>query len=299
MTVILPFILIVLSLTVIIIVIVRKYPQLLLLDIDSLPEVQEAKKKNTIIKKRAEKESSAIYKNFLEKLKPIIQWGKNLQLSFRNLVGRVERKASMEEAKNIKPESREERRLKKEESKQLVVDATTDIGQNDFVTAEKKYLAALKQDPKNKEAYKGLARVYYAQGQKDEAKETYKFILQLDSNDEDTNVQLGQIAEEEGNTEDAVEYYQQAVISNPHNPQRFVKIFDLLFGIAQYETALEAIEQALELEPQNPKYLDNFIETSILIGRKDLAEDGYAQLRMINPENQKLVSFRQRIDEIK
>ncbi|PLX26177.1 hypothetical protein C0581_05205 [Candidatus Parcubacteria bacterium] len=298
MTVILPFILIAVSLGVIIVIIVRKYPQLLLLDIDSLPEIQQSRKKDIIIKKRAEKESKHLYTKLFESLKPAIQKLKDIQLLFRKFVGRIERKSAMEDGKRAKSGSQEYKKQKEKESLTLVQDASQDVDQDDFATAEKKYLAALKADAKNKDAYKGLAHVYYQQGQKQEAKETYKFILQLDDNDEETHLKLGEMAEEEGDIQEAVECYQQAVILNPHNPQRFVKIYDLLFGIEQYETALEAIEQALELEPQNPKYLDNFVETSIIIGRKDLAEEGIQRLRMINPENQKLQTFKQRIEEL-
>jgi len=49
---ILPFILIVLSLVIIIFVIVRKYPQLLLLDVETLPEIKTARSKNRIIMRK-------------------------------------------------------------------------------------------------------------------------------------------------------------------------------------------------------------------------------------------------------
>lgn len=295
---ILPFILIAVSFAVIVYIVVKKYPQLLLLDVGSLPEMQESKKKDEIIRKKAEIQTKKSYKRFGVMLKPLIHLLKVLQLKFRILVGDIYRK-SLSEGKSIaKPVTQIEKVQKIEESIQLVEQAHQDVVQEDFVTAEKKYLAAIKQNPKNKDAYKGLAQVYYQQEQIDEAKETYTFILQLDGQDEEVYLKLGEIAEEEGKLEEAVEYYQQVVLINPHNPQRFVLLFDLLFELKQYETALEAIQQALDLEPQNPKYLDKFIETSILLRRKDLAEIGYSELRMVNPDNQKLISFEERIDQL-
>lgn len=295
---ILPFILIAISFGVIVYIIIKKYPQLLLLDVHSLPEVQESRKKDAIIRKKAEIESARSYKRFGDMLTPMLQWFKKLQLQFRIFVGRVRRKSVNLSHSQARAQTPSEKSQKIEVSSQLVQQAHQDIEQEDFVTAEKKYLAAIKQNPKNKDAYKGLAQVYYEQDQIDEARETYKFILQLDDQDEDVYLKLGEIAEEEGRLEEAVENYQQVVLINPNNPQRFVLLFDLLFELKQYETALEAIQQALELEPQNPKYLDKFIETSILMRRKDLAEIGYRELRMVNPDNQKLISFEQRIEEI-
>ncbi|MFA7315148.1 MAG: tetratricopeptide repeat protein [Candidatus Magasanikbacteria bacterium] len=297
---ILPFILIVLSLVVIIFVIVRKYPQLLLLDVDTLPEMKIARNKNKLIMRKSEQREKQYYANFKNRLTPFVKLLKKIQLAFRILVGKIEKKVGENDrianGPSILKQEKKEQFLT---SKDLVKEAQIDLLQEDYPTAEKKFLASLKYDPKNKEAYHGLAAVYYAQNQVTEAKETYNFLLQLDPNDENTNVKLGEIYEEEGDKEKAVEYYQQAVLTNPDNPERFLKIYELLFYLKHYETALEAIKQALEIAPQNPHYVDNFIETSIILKHKDLAEEGYKQLRMINPDNQKLEVFKQRIDEIK
>jgi len=58
---ILPFILIVLSLVIIIFVIVRKYPQLLLLDVETLPEIKTARSKNRIIMRKSEQREKMYY----------------------------------------------------------------------------------------------------------------------------------------------------------------------------------------------------------------------------------------------
>jgi len=249
---------------------------------------------------KSEQREKQYYANFKNKLTPFVKLLKNIQLAFRVLVGKIERKVGENDKIPNGPSiTKQEKKEQVITSKQLVKDAQIDLSQEDYPTAEKKFLASLNYDSKNKEAYRGLAAVYYAQNQVTEAKETYNFLLQLDPDDEDANVKLGEIYEEEGNKETAVGYYQQAVLTNPNNPERFLKIHDLLFYLKHYETALEAIQQALDIEPQNPRYVDNFIETSIILKRKDLAEEGYKQLRMINPDNQKLEIFRQRIDEIK
>ena len=50
-----PFILIVGSLAVILRLIIRKYPQLTLIDVDGIPQVREEKKKDEFLRKRVEK----------------------------------------------------------------------------------------------------------------------------------------------------------------------------------------------------------------------------------------------------
>jgi len=278
--------------------VVRVYPQLLLLDVDSLSHVRSGRKKDAFIRKKAAVKSSEVYTKLGSALTPFGRMWTKIQLSFRRFFRMVEKRAHADQLVDEKNISKEERAQRKETARRLVQQAEQDVSSEDYPTAEKKYLAAIKQDARSIDAYKGLAKVYYAQGQIAETVETYTFILQLNPQDEEVYLHLGELAEEAGKMQEAVEYYQEAVLINPENPARFAKIFDLLFSIEEYETALEAIEQALAIEPQNPKYLDNFLETVIILGRKELAEEGYRQLRMINPENQKLQTFRQRIDKM-
>jgi len=298
MLLIVAIILAIVSFSVIIFIIARHYYELVLLDVDSIPDVREGRKKEVFMRKKAEKKNVYVYSRVRGLLKPLFSLIKNIQNKFRRFVASIERKAHMHEVEVHRAVTPQEKVKQELTIKQLMIEAGRDMEQGDYDTAEKRYLAVLRQSPKHVEAYKGLARVYYKQEQYVEAKETYQFVLQLDPHDEDTYVKLGDMYEEDGRLEKAVEHYQQVVIINPHNPVRFAKLYELLFELKQYDIALEAIEQALEIEPQNPKYLDNFIEVSILLERSDLAEQGYRELRMINPENQKLDLFRQRIDEI-
>ncbi len=292
-------ILAIISLITILVIIWRHYKQITLLNVESLPYMREEKKKDEFIRKKAAQKSSQVHaRAYAAFVIPIINTATSIQQRFRRFVGMVERRAMMHDSKKRKFETPEEETRRELTLQQLMLEAGRDVAQEDYETAEKRYLAVLRQDPKNIEAYKGLAQVYQKQGQLIEAKETYQFILHVDPSDEQTLIKLGDIYEEEGRLEKAVEYYEAAVLINPHNPLRFAKLYDLLFELKQYETALEAIQQALEIEPQNPKYLDNFTEVAILLKQKALAEKGYHDLRMINPENQKLQLFRQRIDEL-
>ena len=292
-------ILAVVSLITIIVIIWRHYHQITLLNVESLPYMREEQKKDEFIRKKAAQKSSEVNARARAAfVNPIVHAAKSIQDRFRRFVGMVERRAMMHDTKKRKFATPEEETKYELSLQQLMYEASRDATQEDYETAEKRYLAVLRQAPKNIDAYKGLADVYQKQGQTIEAKETYQFILQIDPSDEHTLLKLGDMYEEEGRLEKAVEYYEAAVLINPHNPLRFAKLYYLLFELKQYETALEAITQALEIEPQNPKYLDNFIEVAILLKQKQLADKGYHDLRMINPENQKLQLFRQRIDAL-
>lgn len=294
-----PFILIGGSLATILAVIIRKFPQLSLLDVENVPLVKEGRKKVEFLKKRVEALASETRKERRAEWQPAFAQLKQVQLAFRQYVGKVERMVAREKM-------RVERRMTRgkagqapvEDVRSALQEAAFAYDQNDWETAEKKFLGCIRMDPKNKEAYVGLGDVYRKQGQGSEAKETYAFVAQLDQNDDAVRVKLAELAEEAGDVPSAIAYYEEAVILNDNLSPRFAKLAELLTGIGEHATALEAVQQAVDLEPQNPKYLDMMVEISILSGRKDAAETAFEALRMANPENQKLAAFRDRIDKL-
>jgi len=283
-------------LSLIIVLIIRNFPQLTLLDVDHIPALQEQKKKNEMLKQRADVEGKVTKHKWVALLAPVVQWLKEVQLRFRQYVGNIERKVVVGQLKKEK-EAVESGSLDLDIQKRIQ-NARYLYDQGNFDDAEKQYLLAIRLDAKCVDAYRGLGDVYLAQENLEEAKETYQFVLHLSPNDDQTMVRLADIAEEEGKKEQAVEYYQQAILINDNFAQRFVRLAELLNDIGVYETALESIQQAVILEPQNPKYLDKLTELSIIVGDKNLAKQTFQHLRMVNPENQKLSVFQQRIAEM-
>ena len=297
---ILSFILIIVPLAIILIVIVKKFPQLAVLDVDNVPEVKINKKKDEALKKRVEEKAIKTKNELIKRFLPVREWLKKIQDHFRVYVLRVTEKV-VEEEKTLRQAQDKEKEPKEISNKKqqslftLLREGDSARNHGDFETAENKYITAIRIDSKNAEAYRGLADVYFKQGQIDEALETYKFILQLDSSDDEVLVKLGDIYDKKGDIKEAIDYYQRAVLANDDYPHRFAKLAEMLDSIQQYETALSAIEQAVELEPNNPKYLDKMAEMGILSGDKEAAEEAYQKLRMVNPENQKLDSLKGRI----
>jgi tetratricopeptide (TPR) repeat protein len=292
-----PFVLILLSLATMIIIVVRKFPQLALLDVDNIPAVKEEKKKEEFLKKRVEEKATNLKRFGLKKVfLPFGIFFKQIQKAFRLYVGRVERLVAKESVAQDNPAVK----IKDgEEIKNLLRDGDYFLTNGDFNSAENKYIAAVRIDPKSFLAYKGLGEVYTRLGQLDQAVETYKFLLQLNAADDNIYVKLGDLMEQKGDLNEAINNYEKAILLNDQNASRFIRIADLLKALRQNQTALEAVKQAVEIEPNNPKYLDNLIELAILVDNKKLAEDTYRELRMVNPENQKLAVLKEKIDKIR
>lgn len=294
-----PFAFILLSVSTIIVIVIRKFPQLTLLDVDNIPAVKEEKKKEEFLKKRAADQVSKFKKVSLKNLfAPLGQGWKKKQSAFRRYVYQIERRAAKEAAIE-KATNNEPTVINEEELKVLLREGDYFLEKGDNNTAENKYIAAIRLDAKNVFAYKGLAEVYWRTNQWDQAEETWKFLLQLSPGDDNIFVKLGDLMEQKGDLIHAVEYYEKAIILNDQNATRFNRYADLSRALGQNETALEAARQAAEIEPNNPKYLDNLVELAIIVGDKKLAFEAWQNLRMANPENQKLAVLKEKIANIK
>lgn len=294
----LPLIIVFVAMAVMMFIVLKKFPQLSLIDVESLPEVKEEKKKDEYIRKRQEKKvekDSTKAKKYVEK---IAKWFSNIQLLFRKYVGNVQKKVlkgTFEKAKTVAPEKKEERKV---EIGDLLDDANRSIEKNALEEAEKKFIDVVRLDPKSTQAYYGLVGVYLKQGMMQEAEQTCAYLLQLDPDNDQAHERMAEIAEENGNTEKAIEHYEQAVLISDIFPKRFDRLSRLLSGSGQPQTALEAGMQALAIEPENPRYLDNCLELAIIVADRGLAEELYGRLRLVNPDNNKLDAFKQRISEI-
>jgi Tfp pilus assembly protein PilF len=295
---ILPFLLIILSMTTIVIVLVRKFPQLALLDIEDVPEIKSEKKKTEFLKKKVERKANDTKKERLARLKPFVQQLKNIQLIFRKYVGRVEKTVVKETQKKIEAEQPKKKIQRKTKVGMLLSKANHFLDEEQFESAEKKYLEIIRLDAKNIDAYRGLAEVYELQGNIEEAKETLDYVLHLDSSDDKTMVRLAEIYTGKGAVDKAVKYYEKAILIDDGNAKRFAKLGQLLMKIDQYESAYKAFGSALELEPQNPKYLDIFLEIIIMLGMRQKSKKIYEQLRLVNPGNKKLEIFKEKIDAL-
>lgn len=293
---ILPFALIIISLAIIIVIVVRRYPQLTLLDVDSIPEVKVEKKKVELLKKRLAKESAEADAKRREMVKPIIQKLKQIQLAFRIYVGNVHQRL-LEHNKKRK-EEKSSMAQNSVSLSSLLQSAETALGQKDFDTAEAKFIEAIKIEAKNTEAYFGLGQVYMQKGEMEEAREAFEFILKLNPNNDNAMMKLAEIMRATGNREKAIEYLESSIVVDDSKATRFVALSEVLSEAGHNDLAMEAIHQAVDLEPNNPKYLDMLVEFGVKCGNKQIAEDAWYKLRMVNPENSKLTVLKDKIDQM-
>lgn len=252
-------ILLVVSLGVIVVLGIRKLPQIRVVDPSSSKEAKSKELKYAILKKRLERIGSERTENLRRQLSPIAQ---KAQDAFRRMAGKL---TALERSYAERQKGGIEKAHDPEILRQLVREAEKMMEEERYDIAEKKLIEVVSHDPKNVTAYEHLGRLYFKNKDYTAARETFSFLLRLSPRDASVNASLGEVAEAEGKASDALRYY----------------------------------KEALDISPHNPKYLDFYIDTAIMNGDVHESMNALEHLREVNPENQKITEFEERIEEIR
>ncbi len=256
---IIPLVIIICSAAGIAVIIMRKYPQLISVNLDTVQGAREAIVRERIMLERFKRSTEKLGKklHFFSRFAWIAEGIKKAFLSIRN--------------KLVSMEERYEMKLKKSEGAKdggvsgqinaLIEQAEEFIKDEAWQKAESYYIEAISLDNRNKIAYKGLADLYLAQKEYKQAKETLDYLFKLYPQDDEVHYDLGWAHKCMGDIELSLGYFRKAAL----------------------------------LEPNNPRNLDILIETCIMVGDKKLAREALKKLKGVNPENQKLADLEARI----
>ena len=272
-------------------VLVKKFPQLKLIDLSTLAKERHAQVKARIMHERFDRSMGA-WRSKTAALTGAVSGG--ISGFYRGLHGRLKQlERTIDREKPLSPDELAARIAA------LVDEAAADAVAERYGMAEERYIEILRVEPKHAEAYRGLSDVYVAQKQYDQARQTLEYLLSLDAEDERAIGRLGALEAIAGNYEAAEARY-LASIGLAADPALYrAELGELYLAAGEAGKAHEQFRLALQAEPYNPRYLDYFIETSILIGDAKSADEAFEVLETANPENQKLADFRERIDAMR
>ena len=300
---IIPFLLVVIPLVLAIVIVVRKFPQFVLLDVESLPEVKEGKRKETYLRKRAGIKTQKQKKERKEVVTKAMLLFEKAQDVFRGFVGSVQKQLVKQKEELISSQKKPVKVVPKTKEEKQVVSGVIDrahaaFGEGKIDQAEELFISAIRQDNKNIDGYKGLVEVYIKQEQWQEAGQTCKFLIKLSPKGVHY-VKLAKIEEHIGNDSKAIMLYKKAVKKTPNRAGWHSHLARLLEKTGNLEAAIASAQEALALEPENPRFLDNVIEFAIIVNNKKLAQEMLRRIRKVNPENDKIPRWRERVQQIK
>lgn len=284
-------ILAVLSLGGIIFILVKKFPQIAIINIETIPKERESKIKQELLLQRLERRRARMVKKLGAILKP---FGKLIQFGFLRLHAYAQELERRHKVKKIKKDASGAGDINT-----ILKEAQEFLDEKKWLQAENKFIEAIRLDNKNPDAYRGLGDLYMMKRDYVHARETLEFLIKLGKADSRIYATLGAVAREQGNLEEAKSDLLKSISLESKLVGAYVDLGLVYQSQGEHERAVEALVRAVEIEPANPRNLDLMLEESIIVGNKNLAEETFLKLREANPENQKLKEFRKRIDEIK
>ncbi len=247
------------SAVVIVVLYLRKIPQLKALDLEAMPEYRQRMKKHSLIQDRFSRKVGHGKMIVQKMVVPVLRAVKTMFRSWYKRLLVLEEKYKM--AANVSSKSDDTQ----QQSAQVLIQHANDLlAEEKYIEAEKQYIAAIALNSMASEAYHGLAKVYLVQKDLPHAIETLQFLTQLDTSDETVWQDLGNLYKDTSKLDDA----------------------------------LDAYEQALKVSPNNPKNLDAYVEIAILNKLKYKAQSALDRFVAVNPENQKLTDYQKQIDAL-
>jgi tetratricopeptide (TPR) repeat protein len=272
-------------------VLVKKFPQLKLIDLSTMARERHAQVKARIIHGRFDRALGGFgLKVNTTAGKAMTSLGEGYA-RLRTKLKTIEK--SFEREHPLTPEEREAKIAG------LLVEARANAKLERFGMAEEAVIESLKLDPKRVEAYRVLADIYQSQKLYEQAKQTLEYLIRLDNHDESAYERLGTVESILGQWSEAEASYLQSIGLSAKPALVRTELGEVYLKTGDAPKALEQFRAALVDEPYNPKYLDYFLETAILLGDAVASDEAYAVLETVNPENQKLAEFRARIDNLR
>ena len=270
-----------------VLIFVRKFPQLTLIETESLPQVQNSARKKQIMDERVRRSARRFIVGTSRLLSPLTV---RLRNAFRRLVHCLT--ALDRQLRDEQPLDPEQRRDRIARLRRSAADLSK---QEKFGEAEKKLIEVLTFDEMNEGVYRDLGELYLQTKRWDHARETYAFLIRVlirrlcgQSVTESHGVPVprrGSFAET--CTAGASEHAEIA--------REFANFSHICGAVDDWGAAKVGLETSLSFEPSNPKYLDLLVGACIMDGDKDRAVAALERLRAVNPQNKKLEVLQERV----
>ena len=225
------------------VILIRKIPQLSLIDIEA-----EVKPKEKVVEERILRER---LKRKLDEARSRVRWIEKMfgtiTLRLREWWGKLE---MLERKLGILHGG-----MKKKEASMdaLFAEAEANV-ESDPKRSERVYLEIIKTDPKNVHAYSGIAELYISERQWVEAKGTLEFLMKVDTTKTDRYAfRLAEIAREEGSLEEAMEFAWRAVEVGGNEPRYLDFFIEMSILCKHRRNAERGLRMLQEANPENAK----------------------------------------------
>lgn len=255
------------SLIILLIIFIRKIPDLVLVDVNSIPEEREKQLKDKLLADRLQRRAVGFFGRFITIFEVIGGFFGAILKTLKNKIQEWEYRYRFRYKPVVKDSDMRDKI-------NVLVEKGSKLFDNDkYDEAERVFLEVINLDKYNFEAYRGLGRLYYRLKEYQQAKDIFQFALKLclDGRHNTENINDSDVAQLA---------YHLGLTS---------KALDDIRGAINY------FKQALEKEENSPKYLDALLEMAIMAQNKKLAQETFDKLQKVNPQNTKLEELKVQI----
>lgn len=284
---------IIVSLAIITAIIVRRWRDLAVLQVDSIAQKKEEAVKEKILLARSQRALADQAEKLFKRMTP---WWLGLQNKFRILYDHFLKMDKARRLNKLRREGGEPLRKKIEQMTGLARDL---LGKEQFDAAEKTLIDILILNEKEIEAYKILGELYFKKKDYQPAREVYKHLIKLTREDPLAHLRLADIEKNDGHLEEARKSYEAALSLNDQQADCYEQLGEICLMAGDQANAQRNFKKALEIEPNNPKYLDLLLGLSIIGGSMEAAQEYYQKLKAVNPDNEKLAEYRNKISGLR
>ena len=157
------------------------------------------------------------------------------------------------------------------------------IKTEDYKTAEKYFLTALRIKPDYADTRHDIGHVAYQNKEYDKALKYYRQALLFRPSDAKIMCIIADLLIKNGNLDEAIDYYSEALVLNPSVPDIYNKI-GMVFYIKQaYEKARQKFKMAVRLNPEFYEAYYNLGLVALKQGKLNDALNNYKEAISINP----------------
>lgn len=232
--------LILIALSVIGVIVVRKFPELASMNVDESPREKQRKLKHTIALGRLLRKAQTMKQKALLKV-------------------------SWERVKYVVGESYQKLKIFEEKYKTHTTEAKIKIllkrGQNNVIEdpelAEQCFLEVITLDARNLPAYEGLSQIYLARKNFNEAIEILEFLVKLNSGLAGRYLfDLSYALQEAGDKKGAWQHGREALTFEPTNPKYLDFLIEIAILDGHKKEGVDYLQTLIEVNPENAKIED-------------------------------------------
>lgn len=281
----------ILSLVALIYVLVKKIPELKVLDFSDIPKEKQGNAKLKILESKFLRQTEKTQNKLGKIVSPVKSGTFDFLTKLQDRVRVIEKKYSKKQSTDDLSQSKS--------INELLAEAEDFIEKKEFASAEKSLIEIISRDKKNSKAYEVLAEMYVLSRSYHQAEEIIKYLIKLKTLEFKKNKGVSDLKKVKNKDDQGETEMLEAINVDSGLSRYYDDLGDVYEKMDKDEKALDCYLKANALEPNNPKYLDRVVELSIKVKDVGLAKKTFRRLKTINPENAKLEDFKEALDKMK